>query len=385
VLGLISVYVLTITYSAAYTPEVQVGENTPIGEVGGVTYLAMPHEPDPAGTSFEIKTKAENVYETIAELTVPAADTYYAGVSPDGKYFYVAGDNALLGSANDPYQFLYLYDAVKAERVIGWNGYIFDEFAWLAWLAFTWNNSKLYAITAIPFKTDLYEADPATGNMERLEIGFDNPIKFTADGQYVYYKEKGPDNSAAIEEFREMPGPYQLEPISCICCGGSGYEIYYRMDLATREIENAFEVSATSTLVEPGKPADFLGPEKAIDGDITTAWVEGADGAGVGESITIDFGGKLGVYGVGIFPGFGKDPRVYYGNNRVKKIRLEFSDGTKIVESFDDEVGLRIIDCSDYTDDDSIESEWLKLTILGVNEGLEWNDTPICEIAINPY
>jgi len=210
-------------------------------------------------------------------------------------------------------------------------------------------------------------------------------IKLDTDSGCAYFTEKGPDNSAAIEKFRGTPGPYQLEPINCICCGGSGYDVYYRMDLATREIESAFDVSATSTLVEPGMPADFLGPEKAIDGDITTAWVEGADGAGVGESITIDFGGKLKVYGVGIFPGFGKDPRVYYGNNRVKKIRLEFSDGTKIVESFDDEVGLRIIDCSDYTDDDSIEAEWLKVTVLDVHEGLEWDDTAISEIAINPY
>jgi hypothetical protein len=375
---------MVIVTAAFASEELQPGETTPIGEVGSVTYLASPHEPDPAGTSFEIKTEAGNVYETVAELTVPAADTYYAGVSPDGKYYFVAGDTGFDVSEYDPVHFLYIYDADTAERVLDGTGEIIDGDVYeFAWQGFAWSNGKLYTIAVIPNITDLYEADPATGNVERIMV--EHPIKLATDDGYAYYTEKAPSNSAAYEEFRGTPGPYELEPVGCICCGGSGYDIYYRLDLATRETEKAFDVSATSTIVEPGKPADYLGPEKAVDGDVSTAWVEGADGPGVGETLTIDFGTELNVYNIGIFPGFGKDPRVYYGNNRVKKVRLEFSDGTKVIESFDDEVGMRLIDCYDNSTDSGIEAEWLKVTILDVHEGLEWDDTAISEVAINPY
>ncbi len=61
--------------------------------------------------------------------------------------------------------------------------------------------------------------------------------------------------------------------------------------------------------------------EKAFDGDISTAWVEGAEGPGTGQRIAFKI--DRGAAEISIFPGYG-DERYFYKNFRVKTARLEF-------------------------------------------------------------
>jgi hypothetical protein len=161
-----------ITAGAFASEELPPGETTPIGEVGGVTYLAMVHEPDPAGASFEIKTEKAGVYETKAELTVPAADSYYAGVSPDGKYYFVAGETGLVTFETDPKNFLYIYAFGKDEPVLGYTSDDYNtrgtRFA-RGEAIFTWEGGKLYYVVLPGPGGGLgaisYEADPQTGEV----------------------------------------------------------------------------------------------------------------------------------------------------------------------------------------------------------------------------
>jgi len=157
------------------------------------------------------------------------------------------------------------------------------------------------------------------------------------------------------------------------------------MDLKTGEMKKLWSAEATSVLKEEGKPGDFLGAGKAIDGDISTAWAEGADGAGIGESLTIDFGREREIYYVSMIPGFAKSREIYYGNNRVKNARFEMADGSVFGHEFDDHARLHeieFIDETDYPEPDGIVTSWIKITILDVYLGDRWDDTCISEFSL---
>jgi hypothetical protein len=57
-----------------------------------------------------------------------------------------------------------------------------------------------------------------------------------------------------------------------------------------------------------------------FDGDCTTAWVEGAKGNGIGESVFVAIPNDCQT--ISIFAGYGKSPVIYSSNNRVKRIKL---------------------------------------------------------------
>ena len=55
-------------------------------------------------------------------------------------------------------------------------------------------------------------------------------------------------------------------------------------------MSNVTYVSSTSSLSEYNMTHS---PERVIDGDLSTAWVEGADGQGIGEAITLYFDSNI--------------------------------------------------------------------------------------------
>ena len=69
-------------------------------------------------------------------------------------------------------------------------------------------------------------------------------------------------------------------------------------------------------------------PDLIMDGDTTTAWVEGVDGNGEGESITFTFGDLYTVSDIKIWNGYQKSEDLYYKNARPAELELEFSDGS---------------------------------------------------------
>jgi hypothetical protein len=141
-------------------------------------------------------------------------------------------------------------------------------------------------------------------------------------------------------------------------------------------------VTASSYLVEG---ATKYIPNNLIDNDESTAWVEGSKGDGIGEWISFENmrvvnGKKVGmtecVKGMYIFNGYGKTEEFYYSNNRVKEVRIEFSNGKSISAELED--GLMYpqqIDFGDY-----LETESIKVTILSVYKGKKYADTCISEV-----
>jgi hypothetical protein len=80
------------------------------------------------------------------------------------------------------------------------------------------------------------------------------------------------------------------------------------------------EVSATSTLTEPNDPGAYL-PAKVLDGLFQTGWFEDAEGAGIGESLTIVFDQPTEVDQIWINNGW-FDSRYWAQNNRIKELTI---------------------------------------------------------------
>lgn len=73
-------------------------------------------------------------------------------------------------------------------------------------------------------------------------------------------------------------------------------------------------------------------PENAIDNDLATAWVEGVDGEGQGEWLSVTFDNEEPIEALRIRNGYQKSEEAYNTNNRVKTALVEFEDGS--VERF---------------------------------------------------
>lgn len=83
-------------------------------------------------------------------------------------------------------------------------------------------------------------------------------------------------------------------------------------------------VSASSTLEQTGYN---YAPSLLIDGNPQTAWNEGANGDGIGESVTFTLKTKSKVTSASIYNGYDKNYSIYYKNNRVKACYFIFDDG----------------------------------------------------------
>mgnify|MGYP000272583792 CR=1 FL=1 len=125
------------------------------------------------------------------------------------------------------------------------------------------------------------------------------------------------------------------------------------------------------------------GPEQAYDAKEKTAWCVG--NGGIGEWIQFYFRhdvgaydkvlkGKRNVYRVRIINGLAASRRLYYDNNRIKKLLVEFDSGERRVIELKD----GILDYQDFIF--NIRSRWIKLTIMDIYRGAKYNDTCLSEI-----
>ena len=135
-------------------------------------------------------------------------------------------------------------------------------------------------------------------------------------------------------------------------------------------------VTATSWLSEP-QYNTYHTPDRLIDNDLSTAWVEGADGNGVGESFTITLDDVYKVSGCIIYPGYQKSDEQYLKNSTPASVRLTFSDGSWYDYDLEDvKTGHQL------TLPETVETSSLTVTILSVYRGNVYEDTCISEISL---
>ncbi len=135
-------------------------------------------------------------------------------------------------------------------------------------------------------------------------------------------------------------------------------------------------LSASSELKPMSKYSYYV--SRLVDGDFSTAWIEGVSGYGAGQTVTFTADRQQLVSGIRIMNGYCRNEDRYYRNSRVKTLRIEIpNDGTS---SFDIQLKDQYRTWNNIQFDDPIPSDQVTLTILDVYPGTQYEDTGLAEI-----
>jgi hypothetical protein len=138
---------------------------------------------------------------------------------------------------------------------------------------------------------------------------------------------------------------------------------------------------ASSTL--PASGGIRYGALNLGDASLSTAWVEGAPGYGVGEAVTIIFGALpeagegVGFRGIELVNGYAKNAKTWRENSRVKRLSIGHNGGFLFELSLADTIAPQAFS---FKDVDVRPGDRLTLTILDVYPGGKFDDTAISEI-----
>lgn len=147
-----------------------------------------------------------------------------------------------------------------------------------------------------------------------------------------------------------------------------------KVDVPEISMKDIEDVSASSYLSETNIKHV---PDRIMDDDVTTAWVEGVDGNGEGESVTFTFGDSYSVSGIRIWNGYQKSEDLYYKNARPSELELEFSDGaTERISLQDRSDGAQRFEFAPHV------TSYVKIKILSVYSGNKYEDTVISEVEL---
>jgi len=145
----------------------------------------------------------------------------------------------------------------------------------------------------------------------------------------------------------------------------------------TESFETIFSTDASSVL------ADQVGfnysSENLIDNNISTCWAEGADGSGIGETIVIRSNNTINLNKITINNGYCKSEKLFYENNRVKKIRVTFDDKESIIL----DLNGNYFDFENAFNIPEVQTSKIVFEILDVYKGTTWDDTCISDIILN--
>ncbi|GBF50013.1 nicotine adenine dinucleotide glycohydrolase domain protein [Leptospira ryugenii] len=111
-----------------------------------------------------------------------------------------------------------------------------------------------------------------------------------------------------------------------------------------------------------------------MDGKLESSWVEGTNGDGIGESLTISYKSDLKFKTLAIYNGFG-DPKEWGNHNRIKKLKLSTNTGTEETFLLKDSLSMQKLDLKTESNAKSIT-----LTILEVYKGKQESGAAIAEL-----
>lgn len=118
------------------------------------------------------------------------------------------------------------------------------------------------------------------------------------------------------------------------------------------------------------------GPEKMLDTDLKTAWVEGKGGHGEGESLVVELNGRRTVTAIQVMNGYHKNERLFLANSRVREAELQFSNGDTRRLSLNDAPGVQTIEVGRQP------ADWVRFTIRSVYPGVKYKDTAVTEFRV---
>ena len=140
-----------------------------------------------------------------------------------------------------------------------------------------------------------------------------------------------------------------------------------------------FDISSVSASSYLDDPEYGIGcyPEAVIEQRPETAWVEGAPGDGIGESITLRLNDTYTVSGFEIWSGVQDSDDSYEKNSRPKKLLIIFSDGSEEMVKIKDKGVFQTI-----TFDKPVETNEVTFVIDSVYSGSQYQNTAISYIEL---
>ena len=138
-----------------------------------------------------------------------------------------------------------------------------------------------------------------------------------------------------------------------------------------RDFEDNYEPFGYNYIHWEEKVPRFEG-KYLFDEKITTTWKPEKP---LNEWINMVFPKKE-IKKIQIFAGNGQSDELYYDNNRVKEMRLEFSNGKSFNVKLADKKEMQGISI------EPIETEFIRFVIIDIYKGNKYNDTCISELKI---
>lgn len=139
---------------------------------------------------------------------------------------------------------------------------------------------------------------------------------------------------------------------------------------------SAVTVTVTASSTRANYKGNTYVPGNARDGDLQTAWAEGAPGPGIGEWLRCDFNREVNLRQIMIAPGYFKNKAIWARNNRLSSATIFFSDGSSRKFSFPNAMKKQTLDLG------TVKTSWVKVVIKDVYPGAD-PDTPISELAFD--
>jgi hypothetical protein len=156
----------------------------------------------------------------------------------------------------------------------------------------------------------------------------------------------------------------------------SGVEGWIRISEMTWTFDN---IAVVDSAMASSIIASDYSVENLYDFEHTTVWQEGVNGPGIGENIIFDYANHYDIKGVVIVNGNCKSEKKYDQNNRVKKARIIFSDGTEQLIELVDEYGPQ---GQLFEFEKSINTKSIEIVIEEVYSGSRFDDTCLSEITV---
>lgn len=138
---------------------------------------------------------------------------------------------------------------------------------------------------------------------------------------------------------------------------------------------NGFETYCVSSVLKPqfGHSYDV---SNLFDDSTGTAWVEGAQGNGVGEWISVEFESLRRVKSIHVQNGYQKSNDIFQKNNRVRQLRVVFSGGETQTFILEDKISAQLFNVR------PVEAYWMKFIIDDVWAGNKYTDTAITKLLV---
>jgi hypothetical protein len=220
----------------------------------------------------------------------------------------------------------------------------------------------------IDANTIAYDIELVLQGSEKAIKGYASMIyELSEDGKYNFVDIKRIDNFEVIsqEELDELTN-YE----------GTEFEQSLNV-IENNELEKIkFDKLIPSSTLEPN--TDKYKVDNLLDDNNKTAWVEGKKGDGIGESVTFKANKPFLVKEIRINNGYKKSKNLYTANNRVKNIKITFSDGSELIKELKDDYSK----IETFKLEIEKEVEWIKFTILDVYKGSKYDDTCISGIEV---